>query len=149
MKTLFPSYRVSDMDRSLEFYSRLGYRCLGTVALGDGSSLAMLQFPEEPAVSLELVHRPGAGAAQPGDFDHLAVQVEDLAATLESLTRKGLRPGPLEWPAGEAGPCTAFLDDPDGYRIELVQWPPGHPDGMTSADFTDGQPEPAPTTEQT
>ena len=37
----------------------------------------------------------------------------------------------------------------DGYRIELVQWPPGHPDGITSADFTDGQPEPAPTTEQT
>jgi lactoylglutathione lyase len=148
MKTLFPSYRVSDLDRSLEFYSRLGYRCLGTVALGDGSRLAMLLFPQEPAVSLELVHRPADGPVRPGGFDHLAVQVDDLAATLAHLTRNGLRPGPPEWPAGEAGPRTAMLDDPDGYRIELVQWPPGHPDGITAADFPAAQTEPAPTTEE-
>ena len=30
---------------------------------------------------------------------------------------------------------TSWLTDPDGYRIELVQWPPGHPDGLTEADF--------------
>jgi hypothetical protein len=30
---------------------------------------------------------------------------------------------------------TSWLIDPDGYRIELVQWPPGHPAGMTAADF--------------
>ncbi|MET8868972.1 hypothetical protein ABZW11_39105 [Nonomuraea sp. NPDC004580] len=30
---------------------------------------------------------------------------------------------------------TSWLTDPDGYRIELVQWPPGHPPGMTAADF--------------
>ena len=135
MKTLFPSYRVSDLDRSLDFYSRLGYRCLGTVALDGGARLAMLQFPEEPAVSLELVHRPGGSPVSPGDFDHLAVQVDDLSATLETLTQRGLRPGPLELPAGEDGPRTAMIDDPDGYRIELVQWPPDHPDGITAADF--------------
>ena len=54
-------------------------------------------------------------------FDHLAVQVDDLAATLDELTRKGLRPGPLEWPAGEGGPRTAFLDDPDGYNKRLLE----------------------------
>jgi len=32
---------------------------------------------------------------------------------------------------------TAWITDPDGNRIELVQWPPGHPDGMTAADFSD------------
>jgi lactoylglutathione lyase len=135
MKTLFPSIRVSGLDRSLEFYSRLGYRCLGRVALDDGSTLAMLLFPQETAVSLELVHRPGDGPVRPGGLDHLAVQVDDLAAALETLTRSGLRPGPLEWPAGETGPRTAFLDDPDGHRIELVQWPAGRPDGITAADF--------------
>jgi lactoylglutathione lyase len=147
MRTLFPSYRVSDLDRSLGFYSRLGYRCLGTVTFDDGSSLAMLQFPDEPAVSLELVHRPGDGPVRPGGFDHLAVEVDDLAATVESLARAGLRPGPPEWPAGEDGPRTAFLDDPDGYRIELVQWPPDHPDGITAADFAGPHPERAPTAE--
>ncbi len=135
------------LDRLLEFYSRLGYRCLGTVALGDGSRLAMLLFPQEPAVSLELVHRPADGPVTPGGFDHLAVQVDDLAATLASLTRQGLGPGPLEWPAGEAGPRTAMLDDPDGYRIELVQWPPDHPDGITAADFSTSHPESPPSTE--
>jgi lactoylglutathione lyase len=105
--------------------------------LDDGASLAMLAFPEESTVSLELVHRPSGGPVRPGGFDHLAVQVEDLAATLEALERNGLRPGPLESPAGEAGPRTAFLDDPDGYRIELVQWPPDHPDGLTAAMFPD------------
>jgi hypothetical protein len=32
--------------------------------------------------------------------------------------------------------CSAWVTDPDGYRIELVQWPAGHPQGMTEADFT-------------
>jgi hypothetical protein len=38
--------------------------------------------------------------------------------------------------AGPHGPKTSWLTDPDGYRIELVQWPPGHPDGITEADFS-------------
>ena len=36
---------------------------------------------------------------------------------------------------GTEGPGTSWLTDPDGYRIELVQWPAGHADGMTEADF--------------
>jgi lactoylglutathione lyase len=36
---------------------------------------------------------------------------------------------------GQDGPLTAWLSDPDGYKIELVQWPPGHPDGITARDF--------------
>ena len=47
----------------------------------------------------------------------------------------GLNPGPVERPDGAKGPQTAWLIDPDGYRIELVRWPPGHPDGITAADF--------------
>jgi len=137
MKTLFPSLRVTDLTRSLSFYATLGYLRLGSVEIGDGASLVMLQFPDEPAVSLELVHRPAEHPVDPGGFDHLAVQVDDLAATLDRLTREGLKPGPLEWPGGPDGPCIAFLTDPDGYRIELVQWPPDHPDGITRADFSD------------
>ena len=38
-------------------------------------------------------------------------------------------------PAGTEGPQTSWITDPDGYRIELVQWPAGHADGMTEADF--------------
>jgi lactoylglutathione lyase len=138
MRTLFVAYRVSDLERSLGFYGTLGYRQLGQVAFDDGGRLAVLSFPEEPVATLELVHRPGAGPVDVGGFDHLAIQVDDLTSTLEGLTRDGLDPGPLQSPGGPDGPRTAWLTDPDGYRIELVEWPPGHPWGLTAADFDQG-----------
>ncbi len=137
MKTLFVSYRVTELDRSLAFYTALGYVELGRVEIGDGARLVILNFPGEPAASLELVHRPDAGRVDVGSgFDHLAIQVDTLAATLERLTDAGLEPGPVQHPGGPHGPKTSWLTDPDGYRIELVQWPPGHLDGITAADFS-------------
>ncbi|MFF9207646.1 MULTISPECIES: VOC family protein [unclassified Streptomyces] len=136
MKTLFVSYRVTELDRSLVFYTALGYAELGRVEADDGTRLVILKFPEEPAASLELVHRPGDGPVDVGSgFDHLAIQVEELATTLKTLTAAGLKPGPLQYPGGAHGPKTSWLTDPDGYRIELVEWPSGHPDGITAADF--------------
>ncbi|SEP98138.1 lactoylglutathione lyase [Streptomyces sp. yr375] len=137
MKTLFVSYRVTDLDRSLGFYTALGYVELGRVESADGARLTILKFPEEPAASLELVHRPGDGPVDVGSgFDHLAIQVETLDTTLRTLTEDGLGPEPLQYPGGPHGPKTSWLTDPDGYRIELVEWPFGHPDGITAADFT-------------
>jgi lactoylglutathione lyase len=62
-------------------------------------------------------------------FSHLVVQVDELAATIEALAQAGLPPGPERHPAGPEGPRTSWLTDPDGYRIELVQWPAGIPTG--------------------
>nr|WP_228822648.1 hypothetical protein [Nocardia cyriacigeorgica] len=59
-----------------------------------------------------------------------------MTATLARLTDAGLEPGPIQHPGGAHGPMTLWLTDPDGYRIELVEWPPGHPDGITAADFS-------------
>lgn len=50
----------------------------------------------------------------------------------DTLTEFG---GPLEHHEAPDGPTTSWLTDPDGYRIELVQWPPGHADGLSNADF--------------
>ena len=69
-------------------------------------------------------------------LDHLAIQVDTLATTVETLTASGLEPEPVQCPGGPQGPKTSWLTDPDGYRIELVEWPPGHPDGITAADFS-------------
>ena len=63
------------------------------------------------------------------------MQVDDLAGALATLAAAGIACGGIEHPGGEAGPAVSTLYDPDGYGIELVQWPPGHPDSMTSADF--------------
>jgi lactoylglutathione lyase len=135
MKTLHTAYRVTDLTAALGFYETLGYEVV-RVESDEGASLTMLKFPTEEFVTLELVHRPTDEPVDVGTgFSHLVVQVNDLAGTVESLSRAGLRPGPVGEPGGADGPRTAFLTDPDGYRIELVQWPPGHPDGLTAADW--------------
>jgi lactoylglutathione lyase len=137
VKTLFVSYRVTNLDRSLGFYTALGYVELGRIDAGGGTRLAVLKFPGEPAASLELVHRPADGGVDVGNgLDHLAIQVDTLASTLETLTEAGLEPGPVRYPGGPYGPKTSWLTDPDGYRIELVEWPSGHPGGITEADFS-------------
>ncbi|HZI96156.1 MAG TPA: VOC family protein [Actinomycetales bacterium] len=112
MKTLFVAYRVTDLERSLDFYTALGYRELGRVAFDDGGRLAVLSFPDEPVATLELVHRPGTGPVDVGGFDHLAIQVDDLTSTLRVLTRNGLEPGPPESPGGPDGPAADFNDEP-------------------------------------
>jgi lactoylglutathione lyase len=136
MRTLHPAYRVTNPAVSLAFYTALGYGQVGRVDIGDGVSLTMLKLPDDEVVTLELVHRAADGLVDVGSgFSHLAVQVDDLSATIEALSQAGLRPGPMERPGGPDGPQTAWLTDPDGYRIELVQWPPGHAYGLTAADF--------------
>ena len=136
MRTLHSAYRVTDLAASLEFYTALGYDEVGRGDIGGGTTLTMLKFPSEEVVTLELVHRPADGPVDVGTgFSHLVVQVDNLSATIKELSKAGLRPGPVERPGGPDGPQTSWLTDPDGYRIELVQWPAGHADGITAADF--------------
>jgi lactoylglutathione lyase len=136
MKTLHTAYRVTDLAVSLDFYAALGYARVGQVDIGDSASLTMLKCAGDDVVTLELVHRPHDELVEIGTgFSHLVVQVDDLAAMIETLSGAGLRPGPVERPGDLDGPQTSWLTDPDGYRIELVQWPTGHPDGITAADF--------------
>lgn len=136
LKTLHTAYRVTDPAVSLDFYLALGYEEVGRISVGDGATLTVLKFPADEVVTLELVHRPADGPVEVGNgFSHLVVQVDELNATTEALSQRGLQPEPEQRPAGPNGPRTSWLTDPDGYRIELVQWPAGHADGITAADF--------------
>lgn len=136
VKTLHTAYRVTDLPISLQFYAALGYGEVGRVDIGGGATLTMLKFPGEDVVTLELVHQPADGSVDLGTgFSHIVVQVENLASTIQSLSEYGLRPGPVQRPDGTHGPQTSWLTDPNGYRVELVQWPAGHADGITEADF--------------
>ena len=136
VKTLHSAYRVTDLATSLHFYAALGYEEVGRIDTGGGASLTVLKFPAEDVGTLELVHQPADGSVDLGTgFSHIVVQVENLAYTIKSLSQSGLRPGPMQRPGGAAGPQTSWLNDPDGYRVELVEWPAGHRDGITAADF--------------
>ncbi len=129
--------RVQDLGRSTRFYTSLGYQVVGVVPGTEIGTLTMLKLPGDLFVSLELVHDPSAGRVDPGGLHHLVIVVEALhetVARLAALDIEAETPGSLN---GSEDFWTTWLTDPDGYRIELVQWPAGHPEGMTHADFPD------------
>ncbi len=135
MKTLHVGLRVSDLARSLAFYTALGYDVIGEVPATEHGRLTMLKLPGDEFVSLELVHDPAGGPVEPGGLNHLVIQVEAMRDTVADLAARGVEAEPPSSPDGSEHFWTAWVTDPDGYRIELVQWPAGHPDGMTRADF--------------
>jgi catechol 2,3-dioxygenase-like lactoylglutathione lyase family enzyme len=133
MRMLHLGLRVTNLERSLAFYTAVGYAKIGGVPETEFGSLTMLQLTDDPFASLELVHDPARPVEDIGAVNHLVVQVDDLSATIADLATRGV----MAEPPTELGPGmrTSWLTDPDGYRIELVQWPPDHPAGMTAADF--------------
>ncbi|MDQ6650935.1 MAG: VOC family protein [Actinomycetota bacterium] len=135
MRTLHIGLRVADLDRSLAFYTGLGYDVLGSVQETEFGSLTMLKLPGDEFVTVELVHDPGSGVVDPGGLNHVVIQVDSMDATVAGLTARGVQVEPPSSPDGSEDFRTAWISDPDGYRIELVQWSAGHPDGMTEADF--------------
>jgi lactoylglutathione lyase len=135
MRTLHVGLQVEDLERSLEFYRSLGYEVVGTVPATEFGELTMLKLPDDDVVSLELVHEPDAGRIDPRGLNHLVIQVEALFQTVTRLRACGVRVDQPSSPDGSDDFWTTMLTDPDGYRIELVQWPVGHANGMTEADF--------------
>ena len=137
MKTILTAYRVRDIERSAGFYKKVGYEEVGRAEFEDGTIRAFFSLPGDgDAVPLELVYEPDVGPLNIGNgFSHLAIQVDDLDALLAHLAAQGIALDGPHLPGGEDGPKTAFVYDPDGYRIEIVQWPAGHPAHMSRADF--------------
>jgi catechol 2,3-dioxygenase-like lactoylglutathione lyase family enzyme len=133
MRMLHLGLRISDLGRSLVFYAAVGFAEVGRVPETPLGTLAMLRLPGDPFVSLELVHDPARPVTDIGAVSHLVVQVDDLDATIAELAARGVGAEPPAEPG--PGMRTSWLTDPDGYRIELVQWPAGHPAGMTAGDF--------------
>jgi lactoylglutathione lyase len=135
MRTLHLGLRVADVDRSVAFYRAIGYEVLGHVPETDLGSLTMLKLPGDEFVTLELVHDPAVDSVEPGGLNHLVIHVEAMHDTLELLKSRGVQVAPPHSPDGSDDFWTCWLTDPDGYRIEFVQWPPGHPAGMTREDL--------------
>ena len=136
MRTLHFGLRVADLDRSLAFYTAVGYEVIGTVpgtAIGD---LTMLKLPDDDFVMIELVSgRSDDGAAGSSGLSHFVIKVESLEATMADLAAAGLDVEAPDSPDGTDEFLTTWITDPDGNRIELVQWPAGHADGITAADW--------------
>lgn len=125
MRILHTMLRVGDLERSLAFYTQvLGMRLLRRKDYPEGRfTLAFVGYgPESEAAALELTHNWDTKHYElGGGFGHVALEVPDAAAACAEIKRRG---GVV---TREAGPMKhgttviAFAQDPDGYRIELIQ----------------------------
>jgi len=124
-KLLHTRMRVSDMERTINFYREvLGLEVVEQKTSPRGSQLAFLAVPNSQEL-IELCSFPGSGAVQvQEDLVHLAFEVEDLDETIRELQRQGvpITDGPTQ---SSSGSRFIFIDAPDGYEIELIQRPPG------------------------
>jgi lactoylglutathione lyase len=138
MKTLHLGLRVTDLHRSLAFYKGVGYEIVGRVAATPLGELVMLKLPDDDFVSLELAQDPArTGVDATAGPSHFVIQVESMNTTIIELRTRGIDAEAPTSPDDSDDFWTSWIVDPDGNRIELVQWPKGHPDGMTRADFAD------------
>ena len=134
MRTLHIGLRISDRTASIDFYALLGYEVVGEVVDTPIGHLTMLKLPDDEFVTLEFVHDPSTAFDGGTSLSHLVVQVGSIDDAVARLGDAGAAVGPVDSPQPEMR--VAMLSDPDGYMIELVQWPPHHPVGMTADDFT-------------
>ena len=138
MRTLHLGLRVAHLDRSLAFYTAVGYEVVGAVPETGLGHLTMLKLPGDEFVTLEIVHDPdGAPVTAETRLSHLVIQVDSMDTTVAELTARGIDTEPPTSHDDAGDFRTAWIVDPDGNRIELVQWPAGHADGMTAADFAE------------
>ncbi len=125
MKMLHTMIRVGNLDRSLAFYTELlGMRLLRKKDYPGGRfTLAFVGYGDESDHTVvELTHNWDTERYDIGTgFGHVALGVEDIYQTCESLRAAGAKitrePGPMKHGTTEI----AFIEDPDGYKIELIQ----------------------------
>lgn len=124
MKYLHTMLRVGDLDKSIRFYTELlGMKLLRKKDFPDGKfTLAFLGYgSEKENTVLELTHNWDTDSYQLGDaYGHIAIGVEDVYATCEDICARGGKvvrePGPMM----HGTTVLAFVEDPDGYKIELL-----------------------------
>jgi lactoylglutathione lyase len=117
--------KVRDLDRSIAFYSRhFNMVCRDRKTSPRGSQLAFMTMPGSPT-ELELAYLPWDPDFQlPEDIFHLAFRVENMDEAIASMRQAGVKI--TEEPMGRSnGGDMAFIEDPDGYEIELLSFAPG------------------------
>ncbi len=122
MKFLHTMLRVIDLDASIAFYKALG---LDETRRHDfpewGFTLVFMALPGQPEIELTYNYKAPEGGYKQGDaFGHLAFGANDIYAVCEDMRAKGYTISREPGPMGDAA-IIAFIVDPDGYKVELVQ----------------------------
>ncbi|WP_370597552.1 lactoylglutathione lyase [Plesiomonas shigelloides] len=125
MRILHTMLRVGDMQRSIEFYTKvLGMKLLRTSDNEEYKySLAFVGYGDESSGAvIELTYNWGVSEYEMGTaFGHIALGVDDVAATCEAIKQAGGKVVREAGPVKGGSTIIAFVEDPDGYKIELIQ----------------------------
>ena len=122
MELIHTCYRITDIDRSVAFYSALGFEERARMPIREEAINVFMGLPGD-GDRLELTYNHGVDSYDLGTgYNHIAILVDDLDGTLGELSNDGIEPEkPPYRPGGRTeGPMIAFVRDPDGYRIELI-----------------------------
>ena len=125
MQLLHTMIRVGDLDKSIDFYTKvLGMKLLRRKDYPDGKfTLAFVGYGDESETAvIELTHNWDTKSYDLGNgFGHLAIGLPDVYAACDAVKAKGgvvtREPGPMKF----SGSVIAFVQDPDGYKIEFIQ----------------------------
>jgi lactoylglutathione lyase len=122
------SIRTSNMARSIDFYTRLlGLKVLSKREIKQtNAEIVFLQDPEGKGCTLELTfYRNQTNFTQPDYekrlFDHLAFDVADMNKAIDALRQENVTITDEPFELGPNGPLIAFVEDPDGTLIELIE----------------------------
>ena len=116
--------RITDPEKSRAFYEALGFRFERDMDIVRNGELEATNYffgiGDQDAV-LELTFNHDGRSYDLGTgYGHIAVGVDDLAASLAELQQQGIEPEREPYRVREGGSLICFVQDPDGYRIELI-----------------------------
>jgi lactoylglutathione lyase len=118
-------YRITDPERSRGFYEALGFEFRRELPIiREGELEATNYFFGVPGQEEELeltFNHDGRSYELGSAYGHIAVGVDDLDATLTRLAEQGIEPEREPYRVREGGSRLCFVQDPDGYRIELIE----------------------------
>lgn len=119
-------YRITDIDKSVDFYEKLGFEELRRMPIGDDEATNVFMGLPGDGARLELTynhHQDGPYEIGTG-YGHIAITASDLDGTLAKLAEIGIEPEKPPYQVREGGSRLCFVRDPDDYRIEIIESDP-------------------------
>ena len=114
-------YRIGDIDRSVAFYTALGFEERRRMPIRDEAINVFMGLPGDED-RLELTYNFGVDSYELGTgYNHIAITAPDLDGTLDQLKEQGIEPEKPPYTVREGGSRICFVRDPDGYRVELIE----------------------------
>ncbi len=124
MRILHTMIRTGDLERSIRFYTEvLGMKLLRRGDYPEGRfTLAFLGFaPEDQQAAIELTYNWGVSQYERGTgFGHIAIEVDDVYQACTAIKQRGGKIIREAGPMNAGTTIIAFVEDPDGYQIELI-----------------------------